>query len=296
MTHFSPEPLSPEEMTYLGTCQTRVNEQPTRQAQYMCALETWKDRKNKKKEEQIWQSIEQKLEANHPTPGLCQYCEFDRNAATEHFFPKKHFPERTFQWDNYLRVCSNCNSKHKSDNFAVFSPKGSAMVFHLLNTKSTYPMPPSDDAVLINPRTENPQNYLRLDIGTGVFIRPDDIDLRGAEKAKYTVELLHLNMDNNLLRYRQKALDQYQNKLEFYVKVKQAIDFQSLIGALPPAKRAIVVQTNPFSVEKERLLKVLKADIQDDLFPCAWREIIAQKDFFPTLQSLFSIAPEAETW
>lgn len=295
MTHFSPEPLSPEEMAHLGACQTRVNEQPTRKAQYACAIETWNDRKNKKKDKEIWQSIEQKLEANHPALGLCQYCEFDRNTATEHFFPKKHFPERAFQWDNYLRVCSKCNSSYKGDNFAVFSPEGSTTVFHLPNTKSTYPTPPSDDAVLINPRTENPQNYLMLDIGTGVFITPDT-DLRGTEKANYTIELLHLNTDTDLLRYRKKALDQYQSKLEFYAKVKQAIDFQSLIDALPPAKRAIVVQTNLFPVEKERLLDVLKADIQDDLFPCAWREIIAQKDFFPILQSLFSTAPEAETW
>lgn len=296
MILLSPKPLNTQEQKHLNRLQTRVNAKPQGQARYKFAADLWQDRKNKNAHKRIWEAIERKLQHGGPIPGLCQYCEFDRNAATEHFFPKKTFPERAFHWVNYLRICYRCNSGYKGDKFAVFNPVGSDIVYHLPITRGTYPIPPTNDAVLINPRTDNPQDFLMLDISTGIFLPIPGPNSRDRARANYTIDLLHLNIDDDLLRYRRKALQGYLNKLDRYIKVKQASDFPSLLYVLPFADQAIVVQTNPFIKEQQRLLDKLKMDMQDDLFPVAWREIVAQQNLIPQINDLFNAAPEAVSW
>lgn len=295
MMPFSPEPLSASASGHLATMQREVNEQADRQTQFEHAVKVWGGRKSGGNQA-VWTEIEQKLSAKHPRPGLCQYCEYDRNSPTEHFFPKKHFPERAFRWDNYLLICGYCNSVCKREKFAVFHPRGSSSVFHLPVTRGTYPVPPTDDAVLINPRTEDPHLFMMLDMSTGIFLPIPGTDARGKEKAGYTIDLLHLNRNANLVRYRKKAYDGYLQKLEEYTKAQRAHDFPALRDALAPAKRVIVVQHRPFALEKQRILTLLKNDILDDPFPSVWREIKTQKDFFPEIAALLLSAPEALLW
>lgn len=42
----------------------------------------------------------------------CSYCEVKLAAslAVEHVQPKKHYPGRELEWENFLLACSNCNS------------------------------------------------------------------------------------------------------------------------------------------------------------------------------------------
>lgn len=295
MMPFSPEPLSKNTKSHLEALQAEVDVQADRASKYNRAVGLWGSRKNGTGKV-AWEEIEQKLSTKHPRPGLCQYCEYDRNSPTEHFYPKKHFPERAFRWDNYLLICGYCNSVCKGEKFAVFHPRGSSTVFHLPITRKTYPAPPSDDAVLINPRSEDPHQSMMLDMSTGVFLPIPGTTARGKEKARYTIDLLHLNRNANLLRYRKKAYEAYLQKLEEYTKAQRANDFLLLLDALAPAKRVIIVQHRPFALEKQRILTLIKNDILDDPFPSVWREIKAQKDFFPEIAALFIAAPEALHW
>jgi len=296
MTHFSPDPLSTGTAAALNRLQNVVNAETTGERAYNRAADLWKNRKNRAADKILWDQIEQQLADKHPLSGICQYCEFDRTTATEHFFPKKHFPGKTFDWNNYLLVCHRCNSNYKGDKFAVFHPGGSSTVHHLPNVKGVYTNPPNDDAVLINPRRDKPQDYLMLDLGTGIFLPVFGVDNRGRERARYTCNTLSLNADSNLLRYRKKALIGYLNKLSTYVKVKQATNMNSLLNAFSNTGRTIVVQTNTFTTEQSRLLDVVKADLLDDLFPCAWMEIKLQKGIDPAISALFTAAPEALNW
>ena len=295
MMHFSPDPLSAGANNRLNALQADVNAQADRKARYDQAVKLWGRRKNTA-DKPVWDEIECKLAANHPRPGLCQYCEYDRNSPTEHFFPKKHFPERAFRWDNYLLVCWYCNSVCKGEKFAVFHPRGSDHVFHLPVTRGTYPEPPTDDAVLINPRAEDPHRFLMIDLSTGVMLPVPGTDARGKAKADYTVDLLHLNANADLLRYRKKAYEGYLQKLDEYTKVQKAGDFATLLEALAPAKRIIVVRDRPFAQEKQRILTLIKDDILDDPFPSVWREIKAQRTLFPEIAALFAAAPETLQW
>jgi len=265
MMPFSPEPLSAGASAHLDELQADVNTQVDRGIQYNCASRLWRGRKSGNNLE-FWAETGDKLAAKHPRLGLCQYCEYDRSSPTEHFFPQKHYPERTFRWDNYLLICAYCNSVCKGEKFAVFNPNGSSSVFHLPITRRTYPIPPTDDAVLINPRTEDPQSFIIIDVVTGMFLPTPGTDARGKEKAAYTIDLLHLNSNDNLVRYRRKAHEGYVQKLEEYVKVQAALDYPTLLASLAPAKRAIVVLQHPFTREKQRILNLIKTDILDDLF------------------------------
>jgi 5-methylcytosine-specific restriction endonuclease McrA len=48
----------------------------------------------------------------------CAYCEGVAAQDIEHFYPKTQYPDRMFDWDNFLRGCKNCNN-FKRDRFPV---------------------------------------------------------------------------------------------------------------------------------------------------------------------------------
>src|SRR5436853_78831 len=54
-------------------------------------------------------------------PGIerCMYCEDSHGTAIEHFWPKARYPDRAFDWLNYLIACSECNSNCKRDQFPL---------------------------------------------------------------------------------------------------------------------------------------------------------------------------------
>ncbi|MEI7587719.1 MAG: hypothetical protein WCJ44_34005, partial [Runella sp.] len=180
----------------------------------------------------------------------------------------------------------------KGAKFAVFSPAGADTFVE----QNANPFPPTDDAVLINPRTEDPQNYILIDLGTGILLPTPGTNARGQKKADYTINLLHLNKNDNLVRYRKKAYSGYLQKLEEYANVSDAADYPALLSALAPAKRVIVVRGRLFDSEKQRLLDMIKSDILDDPFPSVWREIKAQSQLIPHIADLFRRVPEALGW
>ena len=53
----------------------------------------------------------------------CCYCEDSYADEVEHVWPKSLYPERAFQWENYLYVCGACNVP-KSNRFALYCRKG----------------------------------------------------------------------------------------------------------------------------------------------------------------------------
>jgi uncharacterized protein (TIGR02646 family) len=78
----------------------------------------------------------------------CMYCEGSEGTDIEHFWPKSTFPERAFDWLNYLLACAACNSNHKRTRF------------------------PRDDTgapLLIDPTAEDPTKHLRLTPSTGKY-------------------------------------------------------------------------------------------------------------------------------
>lgn len=137
---------------------------------------------------------------------FCNYCEANIGSSIEHIFPRGLFPDKTFQWDNFLWACNQCNGVHKHAQFQVFENPESA---NTIDLKKDYKFvePPNSDAVLINLRQENPLDFLELNLDTGLYeIRSKNTDSRAYKKAAYTLLTLKLNDRKGLLHDRKATI------------------------------------------------------------------------------------------
>jgi uncharacterized protein (TIGR02646 family) len=224
---------------------------------------------------------------------ICNFCENNEATDIEHIYPKSHFPERAFIWDNYLLACKICNTTYKSDKFSVFNPANSNSKYIIQRGS---PKPPTNDSVLLNPRIEDPMQFLFLDIkgNTFRFGTLPNLSIRDKEKADYTIELLGLNDRDTLVEGRRAAAHYFISRLEKFVLIKEAIDFPSLESIVSDLD--FLDLTNSLANEKIRLMASVKTEILKYSHPTIWKEFIRQKNHLPKTNNLFTRAPEALTW
>jgi len=142
-----------------------------------------------------------------PKTPRCFYCEDGDASIIDHFQPQSLYPEHIFLWDNYQLVCFSC-SNHKGSQFAVIDDNG---VLHKL-TKTTKQQFIGIFA-LINPRKENPHDFLELDFTTFYF-EPIDRNQRG----QYTLDILDFN--ERLESFRRRAFKDFLKWLDLYANAK----------------------------------------------------------------------------
>ena len=198
----------------------------------------------------------------------CNYCEDSNANQVEHIYPKNFYPEKCFVWENYCYACGPCNQP-KSDKFAVFESANQNEV-NLKDLPVNLP-PPMGQALLLDPRAENPLDSLFLDtLDTFKFVpfREDQISFRRAE---YTIEILGLNSRSHLVRARKVAFDNFKARLFEYVHKKEA-------------------------GETTRELNPLVESLKGEHHQTVWQEMIRQRSLHPEIDDLFNRAPEALTW
>jgi uncharacterized protein (TIGR02646 family) len=202
----------------------------------------------------------------------CAYCEDAPADEIEHFKPKSIFPSQCFVWENYLYACGICNLA-KSNQFAVFPGLQADFIEIPKNWAETNDDEPTGDPSLINPRAENPLDFLFLDIQHKSFHfapLPDEIqDPQGFKKAEYTAKVLKLNDRDYLVSARRNAYTALKAMLENYVRNREAD---------PTAASTIYSTITTFNHQT------------------VWQEMKRQKDFIPALRPLFESAPEALWW
>ena len=170
----------------------------------------WLQKKKSKAFKAAFQGIEKTLKMLAlGSSNYCNYCESNVGSSIEHIFPRGLFPHKTFSWDNLLWACNQCNGVHKHAQFQIFTSENSAKTLDLLKDYS-FIQPPNDDAVFINPRTEDPLKYLQLNLSTGHY-EPlsEDRESRGYKKAYYTLQTLRLNQRKGLLAERIRSIAQF---------------------------------------------------------------------------------------
>ncbi len=200
----------------------------------------------------------------------CMYCEDSYADEVEHFRPKYFYPELTFAWPNYLFACGHCNVA-KSNRFGLFLGNGN--VLDLIRKRREPPVqPPPGDPLLIDPRSENPANYLILDIAGVTFaFRPvPETDQHSWERARYTISVLKLNRDA-LIRGRAEAFQSYVARLRDYTSQRDR------------------------GVAKSRLNNLSEA-LSNMQHPTVWTEMCRQRPDIDLLNELFRRAPEALAW
>ncbi len=200
----------------------------------------------------------------------CMYCEDSVADEVEHIRPKDLYPEVVFVWDNYLYACGRCNGG-KSNRFMVTTLSG--QLIDVTRKRNAAVMPPADgQAAFINPRFENPLDYLQLDLlGTFYFQPLAPLGTVDFSRAECTIEILKLNDRDELIAARSEAFDAYRDRVIAYDDARHQ-------GA-----SAADLQHMSDSVRHMR-------------HPTVWAEMKRQRDRYRELQSLFQRVPEALNW
>jgi uncharacterized protein (TIGR02646 family) len=261
------ETLTDGTLQALNSYQSEIDNQPDYKEQVAEAKRIWPYRR----QNQPFDEVKAKLTKMCSGARRCCYCEDSMADEIEHIWPKDFFPERTFVWENYLFACGPCNGP-KSNRFAIFTNQAPSFINIDKGQFSEIP-PPTGTSVLIDPRLENPMDYLWLDIVDSFAFTPlsDDSTTSAYRRGKYTIDLLKLNSRDDLVTARRNAYSNYRARLREYANQK--------------ARGADTVELNQ-----------LKDHIVSEHHPTVWREMVRQQDSIPELKAIFERIPEAKGW
>ena len=211
-------------------------------------------------------------------PRRCHYCEDSVADEVEHMAPKSLYPERAFSWDNYCYACGPCNGP-KNNKYAVFRHSDPDRLYkipaHSLRATVLTQPPPGVD-VLIDPRRENPLEFMMLDLGPSdrgfrFAEYADDPNSRDFQRANYTIDVLQLNTRTELVKARRLAYSNFRARLNEYIHERDN-------GATAAH------------------LTELQNHFQDEGHQTVWQEVKRQQHIIPELAALFAQAPEALGW
>lgn len=232
------------------------------------------------KANKVFQEIKKCLTQMCNSTRRCVYCECSLGDEVEHIYPKDLFPEKCFEWNNYVYACGPCNGP-KNNKFALF--KDSDGSFIEVNPPRGTPStePPKGNAVLINGRVENPLDFAILDLsGSFMFYPLPTLDEKDKKRVDYTYNVvLRLNDAERepIRQARENAFENYSSRLFKYVAKKKAKSSQFVLD------------------------KIIDG-IKKEAHPTVWKEMqryynIGKLDIVnPELKELFDYAPEALTW
>lgn len=201
----------------------------------------------------------------------CGYCEDSVADEVEHIKPKDLYPDAAFTWENYLYACGPCNGP-KNNQFAVVAETNSEFTNITRKRNDPVNLPIAGEPVLINPREEDPLEFLFLDLkDTFAFSPLYGLDSRKNHRAEFTIEVLRLNKRDYLLAARVNAYQSYLSHLYRYVNEQQA---------------------GKSDIELESMINTIK----NSDHPTVWREMQRQYPLLSELKLLFEAAPEALEW
>jgi uncharacterized protein (TIGR02646 family) len=281
-------------LNHLKKLQGQIDTLSTYKAQVKGAKVLWQNKKKTNPQKAAFNRVEKELQkiaigANH----YCNYCEANVGTTIEHIYPRGLFPNKTFVWENYLWTCKECNGKHKVSQFQIFKDSNSSEIIDLIKDYS-FVRPPNEDSVFINPRVENPLDYLQLDLESGLFAsKEESTNSRAYKRAFYTLETLQLNARQDLVASRQKAYQTYQDLLQQYINIQKSTSPEALIAIF-----SISNNTKRAPWEKQKSLANLEFQkaFMDQAHPTVWKEMQRQFESIPSLKKLFQQVPEVLDW
>lgn len=202
----------------------------------------------------------------------CSYCEDSCADEIEHIQPKDLYPELTFIWDNYLYSCGPCNGP-KNNKFSVYDTVSESIVDVTRKRNAPVTLPHPGEPLLINPRKEDPLDFMVLDLLETFNFLPKEEDEKSLSyhKAIFTIDVLRLNKREVLRKARESEYNKYLALLKQYVNEKES-------GA-----------------NKDKLSNIKNFTVNNS-HPTVWAEMQRQHTLFNELSALFSSAPEALLW
>jgi uncharacterized protein (TIGR02646 family) len=266
MLYLKDKPLTVKASSLLAQFQKAVDDKPTFSEKVKEGKESFS--KYNKKTNAAFKVVRGNLAEMSGGTIRCNYCEDSNANQVEHIYPKNFYPEKCFVWENYCYACSPCNQP-KSDLFAVFE-NATGNEVNLKNIPKNTP-PPLGEALLVDPRADNPLDFLFLDTQSTFRFVPFKDEVKDIRRAEYTIEILGLNSRNHLVRERQVAFGSFKARLFEYVTKKEAGATATILNSL---------------------IESLKGEHHQTV----WHEMIRQRILHPELDDLFNRAPESLKW
>ncbi|MCK1452966.1 hypothetical protein IVB36_19195 [Bradyrhizobium sp. 35] len=246
-------PISPGAQTRLAAWQAEINTLRSYRARVAEAASKFSTRNNRRNK--TFQEVRAALERMCCGAKRCCYCEDSAADEVEHIAPKTLFPERVFDWTNYIYACGPCNGP-KNNRYSYITPLGETKEF-VRTRGGRLVAPPGGCDALIDPRREDPLNFMQLDLsGTFCFV-PIGTDPILVRRAVWTIEVLDLNKPT-LTRARSCACFNYMNALRFYAGQKLA---NVPVAELEQTKVMVLSQPHPTV-----LLEMQRSPLADPLF------------------------------
>jgi uncharacterized protein (TIGR02646 family) len=281
--------LDPGIQAVLDSLQNQITEAQTFEEKVSEAQSLW-GTKGGKEGKEAFNSLKKELISLCVFTKICNYCEQNEASDIEHIHPKSYFPEFTFQWNNYILACKQCNSGHKLDKAYVLNENDEPI---LLKRGSE---PPHHKIAFINIRVDDPQNYMIINPRNKFkFDLLPGLSKAERYKAEKTLEILELNTRDLLLAARKTAYLHYYFILERFNKMMKTTQKEELRKIL-----------GPFENEFDWTLRLdeLKADIKKSTrnyikkyqHPSVWESIKLFKDLDLRWKELFLEIPEASSW
>lgn len=138
------EPLSAKSLSFLKKNRTnKVLAKTSHTEQVNEAKRLWGIKANK-----AFSEIQERLARMAPGRSRCMYCEDSAGTDIEHFWPKATYPQKAYEWSNYLWACSHYNSNAK---------------------RNLFPLDHNGFPTLIDPTAENPRHHLTFLPSNGEF-------------------------------------------------------------------------------------------------------------------------------
>ncbi len=269
MIRFPVTPLPPRAATLLDGYQREIDERASYPDRVAAAKEQF-SRRNKP-EDDVFSVVRKTLRGMCGGTVRCMYCEDSAADEAEHLRPKALYPEQVFVWENYLYACGPCNGP-KNSRFKVFSSSTGQIVDVTRPRGAPVTPPEAGDPLLINPRTEDPMEFLVLDLRYTFRLQERHPEgTRDYERARYTIEVLHLNDREGLRLARENAYQSYCALLHRYILMRGARREQAAL---------------------DRIV----SSIRRSGHAVVWCEMRRQRDKIADVRALFTAAPEALDW
>jgi uncharacterized protein (TIGR02646 family) len=290
MLQLASETLPKHAADRLVYLQGEVNKQAGFAERAKRAESLWNGKTGSQVGKAAFEAITQKLISMCVSLEICNYCEQNEANDIEHIYPKSLFPALAFIWDNYLLACKQCNTAYKLDSFALLDgnediapiPRGTE--------------PAHANGAFINPRTENPADFMLLNLGSYKFELMPGIDKKAANKARNTLEILQLNERDQLVQSRKTAAIYRYQRMELLVRILNANSIAEIDAMLTPFD-GLLDNTLALSELKLQLKDSFKLDIQLHAHPSVWYAIQKIGSVTsPKWAAIFAAIPEALNW
>lgn len=197
---FAPQQLTPRSVKFLQRWQRQVDSETEFSKQVEAA--SLFQSKNRTVNA-TFNEVRKKIYSAAPGDCMCVYCECSLCNRIDHCLPKALFPERTFDYFNFVPCCATCNE--------IKSSRASLMVGHTV-VELPLGLRPSaaSPSGFLDPWVDDLYQFYTVDIVSTFFVIPrDGLQPFARKRAWNTIKLLKLNERDVLIRKRRDSYQQY---------------------------------------------------------------------------------------